>query len=56
MFTYTPNTAAVGQDTFAYIASDGNMTSMGNITITIGKHVHKPEEAQLSLPATCVCL
>jgi hypothetical protein len=55
MFTYTPRAAAVGQDTFAYIASDGKVSSMGNITITIGKHVRNPENMQLFMLLS-VCL
>ena len=37
-FTYMPRSDADGLDTFSYVASDGNMTSTGTVTVTIGKH------------------
>ncbi|HEY2411242.1 MAG TPA: tandem-95 repeat protein [Pirellulaceae bacterium] len=41
-FTYTPNAAFTGSDTFTYQISDGTATATGTVTITVNAANHAP--------------
>lgn len=60
-FTYTPDTDFTGADSFTYLASDGDFSSTGNVSITVTPMNNTPvgmqdeyaaqEDATLNVPA-----